>query len=88
MVQRLIYFKNPRHYYRLAVCITVLFYLLPVHKAIKPEQIGYGAVAVFLSWLNLMQLLKFIPVLGIYIILVQKVFWTLIEVRIILLLFL
>ena len=56
-------------------------YLLPVEKALTPQQIGYGAVSVLLSWINLMQFLKLVPVLGIYIILVQKVFWTVMKVR-------
>jgi hypothetical protein len=62
----------------------VMFYLLPVEKALTPQQIGYGAVSVLLSWINLMQFLKLVPVLGIYIILVQKVFWTVMKVRAIL----
>jgi hypothetical protein len=40
-----------------------------------------GAVSVLLSRINLMQFLKLVPVLGIYIILVQKVFWTVMKVR-------
>jgi hypothetical protein len=81
MIQRSHYFTYRRHYYRLALCIIVMCYLLPVEKALTPQQIGYGAVSVLLSWINLMQFLKLVPVLGIYIILVQKVFWTVVKVR-------
>ena len=83
MILRFYYFfTTPYHYYRIAFYVSVLSYLLPVNEAITAKQIGYGAVTVFLSWVNFIQYLKVVPVLGIYIILVEKVFWTLVKVRI------
>jgi hypothetical protein len=58
-----------------------MLYLLPVTQELTAKQIGYGAVTVMLSWTNLMQFLKVVPVIGIYIILVEKIFWTLMKVR-------
>ena len=82
MVQRFEYFRHLRHYYRLGLFISVICYLLPVNDAITDKQIQFGAVAVLLSWVNLIQFLQLIPVLGAYIIVVHKVFWTLMKVRI------
>ena len=82
MVLRFKYFLHLRHYYRLALLISVTFYLLPVNAAITVKQLQFGAVTVLLSWVNLIQFLQLIPVLGAYIIVVQKVFWTLMKVRI------
>ena len=82
MVQRFQYFCRLRHYYRLGLFISVICYLLPVNGAITDKQIQFGAVAVLLSWVNLIQFLQLIPVLGAYIIVVHKVFWTLMKVRI------
>ncbi len=75
------YFTTTCHYYRLALFISVMLYLLPVNQELTAKQIGYGAVTVMLSWTNLMQFLKVLPVIGIYIILVEKIFWTLMKVR-------
>jgi hypothetical protein len=57
-----------------------MFFLLPVNEELTAKQIGCGAVTVMLSWANLMEFLKLVPVIGIYIILVQKIFWTLMKV--------
>ena len=80
MVQRFKYFLHLRHYYRIALFISVIFYLLPVNDKITVDQIQFGAVTVLLSWVNLIQFLQLIPALGAYIIVVHKVFWTLIKV--------
>lgn len=79
-VRRLYYFISLRHYYRLALVICVMFFLLPVNQALTPKQLGWCATTVLLSWLNLVQLLKLAPTVGIYIILVEKIFWTLLKV--------
>jgi hypothetical protein len=57
-----------------------MFFLLPVNEELTAKQIGCGAVTVMLSWANLMEFLKLVPVIGIYIILVQNIFWTLMKV--------
>ena len=85
IVERFHYFTSLRHYYRIAFYISVMLYLLPVTQAITVKQIGYGAITVMLSWINLLQFLKLFPVLGVYIIVVEKVFWTLMKVCIFLL---
>ncbi len=81
IMQPFYYFTTTCHYYTLALFISVMLYLLPVNQELTAEQIGYGAVTVMLSWTNLMQFLKVVPVIGIYIILVEKIFWTLMKVR-------
>ena len=81
MIQRFQYFTVVYHYYRLALFVSVMLYLLPVNQEITANQISYGAVTVFLSWTNLIQFLKIVPVIGTYIILVEKIFWTLMKVR-------
>ena len=79
-----IYFFTRKHrVIRVALYISVLPYLLPVNQNLSARQIGYGAVTVLLSWLNLIQFLQLVPFLGIYIILVQKIFCTLMKVRIV-----
>ena len=80
MVKRLEYFRHLRHYCRLALLFCVIFYMLPVNNAITEKQIQFGAITVLLSWLNLIQFLELIPFLGVYIIVVRKVFWTLMKV--------
>jgi hypothetical protein len=75
------YFTAPYHYYRIAFYISVMSYIFPINDEITERQLGYGAVTVLLSWSHLIQFLKVVPVLGIYIILVEKVFWTVVKVR-------
>ena len=85
MTQQLRYFAEIGRYYKLVMLFSVMFYMFPVGDKLTVKQIACGAVTVFLSWLNIMQVLKLIPVLGVYIILVEKVFWSVAKVCTILL---
>ena len=85
MTQQLRYFAEITRYYKLVMLFSVTFYMFPVGDTLTVKQIAYGAVTVFLSWLNITQVLKLIPVLGVYIILVEKVFWSVAKVCTILL---
>ncbi|XP_028398166.1 transient receptor potential cation channel subfamily A member 1-like isoform X2 [Dendronephthya gigantea] len=78
-VQGLHYFKMPRHYFEIMLHVAVVMFLLPVTEELSLVQIGSGSFAVLLSWFTLIQFLKVIPVMGIYIIVVQKIFWTLMK---------
>ncbi|XP_028398178.1 transient receptor potential cation channel subfamily A member 1-like [Dendronephthya gigantea] len=79
-VQGLRYFKMPRHYLEIMLHVTVVMFLLPVTEELSLVQIGSGSFAVLFSWFTLIQFLKVLPVMGIYIIVVQKIFWTLMKV--------
>ncbi|XP_028403676.1 transient receptor potential cation channel subfamily A member 1-like isoform X2 [Dendronephthya gigantea] len=88
IVERFYFFTSIRHYYRIALYISIMLYLLPVNQAITVNQIQYGAITVMLSWLNLLQFLKLVPFLGIYIIVVENVFWTLLKIFIVVVIYL
>lgn len=80
IAERLRYFRDIYHWYRLAQIICVTVYLLHSSHNLAPTQIGFGAVTCLLSWVNVIQFLKLTPMFGIYVIVVEKVFWTLVKV--------
>ncbi|XP_046847838.1 transient receptor potential cation channel subfamily A member 1-like isoform X2 [Xenia sp. Carnegie-2017] len=79
IAERLRYFRDIYHWYRLAQIICVTVYLLHSSHNLAPTQIGFGAVTCLLSWVNVIQFLKLTPMFGIYVIVVEKVFWTLVK---------
>ena len=60
--------------------ICVLFFLFPVTHTKTERQFGAAAVAVCISWFNLIWFLRRIPDIGMYILTLKKVFKTLIKV--------
>jgi predicted alpha/beta hydrolase len=74
------YFTKLSHYLEMAMHIMVILFLLPVNETLTTTHIGAGAFAVLHSWMTLIQYLKVVPVMGIYIIVVQTIFWTLMKV--------
>lgn len=54
--------------------------MFPVRKTKTERQFGAGAIAVCISWFNLIWFLRRIPDLGTYILTLQKVFTTLLKV--------
>ncbi|CAB3998223.1 Transient receptor potential cation channel subfamily A member 1 [Paramuricea clavata] len=78
-MQRFRYFTKLSHYLEMAMHIMVILFLLPVNKILTKTHIGAGAFAVLYSWMTLIQYLKVVPVMGIYIIVVQTIFWTLMK---------
>ena len=62
------------------ICV---FIFLPYSKKSEcPWQAG--AIAIFLAWINFIWFLKRIPAIGIYMIMVKKIFVTFLKVRILL----
>ena len=60
------------------ICV---FVFLPYSKKSEcPWQVG--AIAIFLAWINFIWFLKRIPAIGIYMIMVKKIFVTFLKVRI------
>ena len=72
------YFTKLAHYIEVAMRITVVVFLLS--DSDESVQIGAGSFAVLYSWITLIQYLKLVPIMGIYIIVVQTIFWTLMKV--------
>ena len=64
----------------MAMHILVYLFLLPVEEELSTAHIASGSIAVLYSWITLIQYLKVVPVMGIYIIVVQKIFYTLMKV--------
>jgi hypothetical protein len=60
--------------------ILVYLFLLPVEEELSTAHIASGSIAVLNSWITLIQYLKVVPVMGIYIIVVQKIFYTVMKV--------
>ncbi|CAB4040323.1 Hypothetical predicted protein, partial [Paramuricea clavata] len=73
------FFTNDSHYYEMAMRIFVYLFLLPVEEELSTAHIASGSIAVLYSWITLIQYLKVVPVMGIYIIVVQKIFYTLMK---------
>ena len=64
----------------MSMCILVYLFLLPVEEELSTAHIASGSIAVLYSWITLIQYLKVVPVMGIYIIVVQKIFYTVMKV--------
>ena len=79
-MQRARYFTNLRHILEWIMRIMVLVFLLPVEDNLSPLHIACGSVAVLCSWLTLIQYLTVVPIMGVYIVVVQTIFWTLMKV--------
>ena len=79
-IQGFRYFTIPAHYIEVAMRITVVVYLLPIEKELSLKHLSSASIAVLYSWITLIQYLKFVPVVGVYIIVVQRIFWTLLKV--------
>ena len=60
--------------------ICTFVFLLPVHKTKNKWQIEAGAIAVFIAWMNFIWFLKRLPRFGIYVVLIYKVFISLLKV--------
>ena len=61
--------------------VCVLYFMFPVTHAKTERQFGAAAVAVCISWFNLIWFLRRIPDIGTYILAIQKVLKTLFKVR-------
>ena len=75
------YFMQLKHYVQWTLFISVLMFLLPVNKKLTTTQRGSGSISVFFSWSILIQFLRIVPLVGVYILAVQKVFWTFMKVK-------
>lgn len=81
IMQRLRYFFQADHYVQWVLCVSVLLLLLPVEQKISRRQLGSGSVTVFLSWTMLLDFLRFMPGVGIYMWAIYKVLLTLMKVK-------
>ena len=79
-MQRARYFTNLRHILEWIMRVMVLVFLLPVEDNLSTLHIACGSVAVLCSWLTLIQYLTVVPIMGVYIVVVQTIFWTLMKV--------
>ncbi|CAB4030156.1 transient receptor potential cation channel subfamily A member 1-like [Paramuricea clavata] len=82
-VQGIKYFTKVSRYYEISMRILVYLFLLPVEEEISTAHIASGSIAVLYSWITLIQYLKVVPVMGIYIIVVQKIFYTVMKISIV-----
>ena len=60
--------------------ICTFVFLLPVNETKTKSQIEAGAIAIFIAWINFIWFLKRLPMFGIYVVLTNKVFMSLLKV--------
>ncbi|XP_028403677.1 transient receptor potential cation channel subfamily A member 1-like isoform X3 [Dendronephthya gigantea] len=87
-IQGFRYFTISAHYMEVVMRIIVVVYLLPIEEEVSLRHVSIGSIAVLHSWLTLIQYLKFVPVMGVYIIVVQRIFWTLLKVLLVVIIYL
>ena len=63
----------------LYICTFVFF--LPVNETKSKSQIEAGAIAIFIAWINFIWFFKQQPTFGIYVVLTNKVFQSLLKVK-------
>ena len=56
-------------------------FLFPVNEKTTGLQNRSGVISIFVSWIKLMQYLRMVPVLGVYILVILKVFRTVMKVK-------
>ena len=78
--QRWRYFEQGSNYAEWTLFACVLFFMFPLSNEKSQRQAGVGAIAVCISWFDLIWFLKQIPDIGTYILTVQEVFKTVIKV--------
>jgi hypothetical protein len=78
--QRWRYFKRFSNYFEWTLYVCVLYFIFPVSNTKTERQFGAAAIAVCISWFNLIWFLRRIPDIGTYILTLQKVFKTLAKV--------
>ncbi|CAB4011341.1 Transient receptor potential cation channel subfamily A member 1, partial [Paramuricea clavata] len=59
--------------------ICTFVFLLPVNDTKSKSQIEAGAIAIFIAWINFIWFLRRLPKFGIYVILTQNVFFSLLK---------
>jgi transient receptor potential cation channel subfamily A protein 1 len=79
--QRWRYFKQVSNYFEWTLYVCVLYFMFPVKKTKTARQFGAAAIAVCISWFNLIWFLRRVPDIGTYILTLQKVFKTLVKVN-------
>ena len=78
--QRWRYFKQATNYFEWTLYFFVLYFMFPVRNTKTERQSGAAAIAICISWFNLIWFLRRVPDIGTYILTLQKVFKTLIKV--------
>ena len=79
--QRWRYFKQATNYFEWTLYFFVLYFMFPVKNTKTERQFGAAAIAICISWFNLIWFLRRVPDIGTYILTLQKVFKTLIKVN-------
>jgi hypothetical protein len=79
--QRWRYFKQFSNLFEWTLYVCVLYFMFPVRKTKTERQFGAAAIAVCISWFNLIWFLRRVPDIGTYILTLQKVFITLVKVN-------
>ncbi|XP_046863058.1 transient receptor potential cation channel subfamily A member 1-like isoform X3 [Xenia sp. Carnegie-2017] len=69
-----------RNAMELALYICTIIFVLPLHRFKYTYQIGAGGISVFLAWINFIWFLKNAPVFGTYVILIKRVFQSLLKI--------
>ncbi|XP_028406994.1 transient receptor potential cation channel subfamily A member 1-like isoform X2 [Dendronephthya gigantea] len=85
--QRWRYFKQVSNYFEWTLYVCVMVFMFPVRKTKTEDQFGAAAIAVCISWFNLIWFLRRIPDIGTYILTLQKVFKTLVKMLLLIVLF-
>ncbi|XP_046854437.1 transient receptor potential cation channel subfamily A member 1-like isoform X2 [Xenia sp. Carnegie-2017] len=81
------YFKQPSNYFEWTLFLFVLYFIFPITASKTENQFGAAAIAICISWFDLIWFLRRIPDIGTYILTIQKTMKTLLKMLLIILLF-
>ena len=75
------YFKQLTNYFEWTLFLCVLYFMFPIRQTKTERQFGAAAIAICISWFDLIWFLRRIPDIGTFILTIQKTTKTLMKVR-------
>lgn len=76
------YIKQRTNHLELALYISTLIFFVPIWKKKTDVQWQAGAIGIFLAWIRFIWFMKIFATFGIYIIMVKRVFLTVLKVSV------